>query len=222
MKKLSLLLFTVFGLFLIGFIYLVPAQKIVAAKSQNSVASQSNGNQGKNPNTTVTKSVTQAVDITGTQEQEEENTGNGNNRGLINAEAHRSAVANFVQNLLSVADREGGIGQQVRVIAQQQNDSKEKAAEAIDKVENRSKIKTFLIGSDYKNLGALRSEMVKTRNNIDQLKRLVDKTTIEDDKTTLKNQITALEQEQTNINDFITQNESKFSLFGWVAKLLNK
>ena len=120
---------------------------------------------------------------------------------------------------MAVADREGGIGQQVKVIAQQQNDSKEKVAESIDKVEKRGKVKTFFFGSDYKNLGDLRSEMVKTRNQIDQLKRLADKAENDQDKAELQSQIQVLEQEQTNINNFITSNESKFSLFGWAVKL---
>lgn len=143
-------------------------------------------------------------------------------KGPSTAETHQSVVATFVQDLLSVADRNRGIGESVKVIAQEQNDSQKEVTEKIDTVEKRSKIKTFLIGSDYKNLGALRSEMVKTNNHLNQLKRLIDKTTNTVDKTALQNQITALEQEQAKINNFITQNENKFSLFGWAAKLLNK
>lgn len=145
-----------------------------------------------------------------------------NNKGRINSEAHRSMVANFVQSLLSVANSEGGIGQQVRVIAQQQNDSKEKTAEAIDKIEKRSKIKTFLLGTDYKNIGALRSEMVKTRNDIEQLKRLTDKAKNEQNKSELQTQIQNLEQEQTDIDSFISNNENEFNLFGWAVKLFVK
>lgn len=215
-KKLGLFLFIAFGLLLIGFVILVPAQKIIIAKSQNSVTVQPKGNQGKNQGTAETE------DITETPEQEEDKGKKEDNKGRINSEVHRSTVANFVQSLLSVADREGGIGQQVRVVAQQQNDSKEKAAEAIDKIEKRGKIKTFLLGTDYKNLGALRSEMVKTGNHIEQLKRLVDKAENEDNKTELKTQIRKLEQEQISINNFISQNENKFSLFGWAAKLFVK
>lgn len=86
-------------------------------------------------------------------------------QGQFNAEQHRSIVANFVQNLLKVASRqEGGIGDQVRVVAQQQNDSKEREAQAIEKVQKRGKFRTFLIGTDYKNLGQLRNETVQTRN----------------------------------------------------------
>jgi hypothetical protein len=144
-------------------------------------------------------------------------------KGQQMAETHRSAVATFVQSLVSVADREkGGIGEQVRVIAQQQNVSGFEVSEEITAVESRGKIKTFLIGSDYKNLGALRSEMVQTRNRIGQLQRLVDKATTEEDKTILQDQITKLEKERTDINKFITDNENKFSLFGWFVKLFTK
>jgi len=131
-------------------------------------------------------------------------------------------VATFVQSLLAVADREGGIGQQVKVIAEQQNETKDRASDLINAVENRNKVKIFFIGTSYKNLGELRSQMVQTRNQIDQLKRLADKAENEGDKVELQSQIQVLEQEQTNINNFITQNESKFSLFGWAVKLFRK
>jgi len=139
------------------------------------------------------------------------------------AEEHRSVVANFVQSLLNVADREeGGIGQQVRVIAQQQNDSENTTTQAIEKVEKRNKIKTFLIGSDYKNLGALRSEMVHTRNRLEQLNRLMENIENEGDRTEIQNRIQELEQERTRIENFIKAQEGKFSLFGWLLKLFNK
>jgi len=139
--------------------------------------------------------------------------------GAITAEAHRGLVANFVQSLLAVAGREGGIGQQVRVIAELQNDTKDKTAEEIKIVENRSEVKTFFFGSDFKNLGDLRSQIVQTRNQIAQLTRLADKAENDQDKAELESQIQTLEQEQTNIDNFVTQNEDKFSLFGWVVKL---
>ena len=143
--------------------------------------------------------------------------------GKVNGAEHRSTVSTFVQSLLSVADREqGGIGEQVRVVAQEQNETKDKVADGIDKIQNRSKIKTFLIGTDYKNVGQLRSEMVKTGNQIDWLKKLLDKTTSEESKTALQGQIQTLEQGQQKIDDFLKANESKFSLFGWFVKLFNK
>jgi len=152
-----------------------------------------------------------------------DNDNSTSSKGQINAEEHRSAVANFVQGLLNVADREeGGIGQQVRVIAQQQNDSEGTTTQAIEEVEKRNKIKTFLFGSDYKNLGVLRSEMVHTRNRLDQLNRLMTNTQNATDTAETQSQIQILEQEQTKIENFIKAQEGKFSLFGWLLKLFNR
>lgn len=145
------------------------------------------------------------------------------NQGQITAAEHRGAVATFVQGLLDVANREpGGIGEQVRVVARAQNDSKDQVAAAVDAVQNRSAIKTFLIGSDYKNLGALRSEMAKTQNQLDQLNRLLPNVASDTDKAELQNQIAALQAQQLKIDNFVKTNESKFSLFGWFVKLFNK
>jgi len=167
---------------------------------------------------------TSTINATSEEEDEEENEENAtNSKGQINAAEHRSVVANFVQGLLKVADREkGGIGEQVRVIAQQQNQSDATATEAINKIQNRSKIKTFLIGSDYKNLGALRSEVVHTRNRLDQLNRLLPTVQNASDTVEIQNQIQTLEQEQTKIENFIKTQEGKFSLFGWLFKLFNR
>lgn len=137
-------------------------------------------------------------------------------------EQHRSAVAGFVQSLTQVADREAGIGQQVRVIAQQQNQSATTTIKAMEKVQTRSKVKTFFVGADYKNLGSLRSEMVQTRNRLAQLNTLMESAQSESDKTELQNQIQTLEQEELKIENFIKAQEGKFSLFGWVVKLFNK
>ena len=141
--------------------------------------------------------------------------------GQINAEQHRSAVANFVQSVLKVADREGGIGEQVRVIARQQNESATTTIQAMEKVQTRNKVKTFLLGSDYKNLGALRSELVQTNNRLEKLNSLMEKVKYKGDKTELQNQIQTLEQEQTKIEAFVKSQEGKFSLFGWLVKFLD-
>ncbi len=145
-----------------------------------------------------------------------------NEKGISGAE-HRSAVSTLVQGLLKVADKEqNGIGEQVKAVAQAQNETKEKVADSIDKIQSRNKVKTFLVGTDYKNVGQLRSEMVKAGNQIGQLKKLLEKATSEENKNVLQGQIQALEAEQQKINDFLKTNESKFSLFGWFVKLFNK
>jgi len=162
----------------------------------------------------------QSGEGTGNQTQSQNQGQTQPQKGQANAEQHRSTVANFVQSLQGIAGREEGIGQQVRTIARQQNQSATTTIQAMEKVQTRSRIKTFLIGTDYENLGTLRSEMVQTRNRLEQLNRLVEDVQNEGDKTELQNQIQTLEQEQTRIENFIKAQESKFSLFGWLVKLL--
>ena len=67
---------------------------------------------------------------------------NQEQQGQVNAEQHRSTVANFVQKLLQVSEREKGIGAQVKTIAQQQNQSAETTIQATEKIQTRSKICT--------------------------------------------------------------------------------
>jgi len=195
---------------LIPFLVLILIGSVVLAQGQNS-------NQGAG----VEKEKQAGQEGQENDQGEQVQGQNQKQQGQINAEQHRSAVANFVQSLLQVAEREGGMGQEVRVIAQQQNQSASTTIQAMEKVQTRSKVKTFFFGSDYKNLGALRSEMVQTKNRLEQLDRLRENVQNEGDKTELQNQIQTLEQEQIKIESFIKAEEGKFSLFGWLVKLFN-
>ncbi len=140
------------------------------------------------------------------------------NEDRADAEDHRSTVSTFVQSLLRVANRDGGIGAEVRAIAQAQNDSASTTAHAMARTEKVGGVKKFLFGGDYKNLGILRSEMVKTRNNIEKLENLLDRTTNTADRAELEAQITVLKNTQVKIEAFIEAHESSFSLLGWLVK----
>ncbi len=149
-------------------------------------------------------------------------TTSANMKGQLNAEMHRSAVAAMVKSLLAVADREGGIGSDVRGIARMQSDSASTSAEAIAKIEGRGPIKTFLVGSDYKNMGQIRSEIEMTQNNVHRLKNLLMKTASSTDRIELVTQIRALENSQKQLDAFVKAHENSFSLLGWVAKMFSK
>ncbi len=135
---------------------------------------------------------------------------------------HGKVISAFVKSLLAVADREGGIGAEVRVIAHDQEDSEASTSEAMAEVEDRNSFKTFLIGSDFKNIGILRSESAKTKNNIEKLKKVAEKVKNPTDKVALEAQVKVLTEEQIKIENFVNEHESSFSLFGWFVKLFNK
>ncbi len=186
-------------------------------QEQTQIANQGEDNQTQVQN----QEQIQSEDGIGNQVQKQNQEMNQEQNQQLVPEAHRNAVANFVQNLLQFADREEGIGEQVRNIAQQQNQSTDTTVQAMEKIKTRSQVKTFFFGSDYKNLGVLRSETIQTRNRLEQLNRLIENVQNEGDKTGLQNQTQILEQEQVKIENFIKTQESKFSLFGWLTKLFN-
>ncbi|HET8575214.1 MAG TPA: hypothetical protein VFM02_03545 [Candidatus Paceibacterota bacterium] len=141
--------------------------------------------------------------------------------GKMTSELHRSAVALVVANLKEVAGKDDKIGAEVSAVAETQEVSNDRMSGAMAKVESRGKFKTFLIGSDYKNLGIIRSEIVTTNNSIDQLKKAEEKTTDPEVKADLQTQVEALIKTQTETNAFVQAHEDSFSLFGWLVKLFS-
>lgn len=137
-------------------------------------------------------------------------------------EMHRSVVASFVQTLLDAADRMDGASGEVRAIAQEQVTSSEKVVEAVKNTKKRGWVKTMLIGSDYKNLGAIRSEMMTTENRMERLIRETERIVLPADRMAIMEEIQLIRDEQTKLKTFVEANESKFSLFGWAARLFQK
>jgi hypothetical protein len=143
-------------------------------------------------------------------------------RGRAVADAHQSMVAAFVQTLLSAADRDRGIGAEVRAVAKSQGDSASTTAEALARVEGRSGVLDFLIGTDWKNAGTVRSYIAKSNADIQLLENAVSATTNASVKADLEAQIQVLKEEQGKLTEFVTKNETGFSLFGWFTKLFVK
>ncbi len=144
-----------------------------------------------------------------------DNDNDGNTSGV----EHRSIVANFVHSLLDVANREGGIGVQVRAIAMAQNDAATTTVSAMTQVDARGGLKTFFFGSDYKNLGKIRAGIATTTKSLEELKALLSSTTSVSDRAELNAQISALQAEQVRVQAYIKAHEDVFSLFGWVNKM---
>lgn len=185
---------------------------------------QKQGNQNSTNNITSQQDQIQQQNRTQIQEQERVHQNVGKTTtGTQQVNMKKNSTLNFAQNLLQVANTENvETGKQLKIIAQEQNQIKNNIDERVKKIRGRNKIQTFLFGSDYKNLGQLRSEMVKVRNQIQKLQNTSEEVKNEDNRQILQQQIQTLEQEQTQINNFIKTNEGKFSLFGWFTKLFNK
>ena len=148
----------------------------------------------------------------------ESNEANDSNK----AEVEKSSTSSDreVRNSSSTLDRD--IEKDIKDAVEERASSSDDMRDKADQLEKRSKIKTFLIGTDYKTVGALRSEMVKTRNEINKINKFVGDLASSTTKDNLLSQVKTLEETQTKIEELVTTNESKFSLFGWFVKLFQK
>lgn len=159
-------------------------------------------------------------------QEEDNNDQEGDNQSDDNqfdVEKYTNEITTSTQSLLDVANKEkGDVGEKIKKIVDEQNNNKDDIAKGLEKIQKRSKVKTFLLGTDYKNIGQVRSEIVKTSNQIDQLNEVLGQTTNADTKTIIQDQVKTLEQQQQKIGDVLVANESKFSLFGWFMKLFSK
>lgn len=146
---------------------------------------------------------------------------NATTTGQQEREENHSEVAARVRALLDVADRDEGIGQDVRDIAHEVASSSERAEVEKQNVENRPAWMTFLLGANYKNLGALRSEVATTENSIDRLTKARDRATDASVKAALDAQIQALAASASSTEAYVKAHENVFSIFGWFFKLFS-
>ena len=140
------------------------------------------------------------------------------------ANEHRSAVANFVEGLLNVADRQalGGIGEQVMEIARQQNTSEGKVTQNLERVKNKNKVSKFLFGTDFKRTKEIKEEMEQAKGRLKQLEKIKNELENDEDKNELEEQINNFQENINTVLGEIEEEEGQFSLFGWVKKYLFK
>lgn len=137
-------------------------------------------------------------------------------------EERSSEISKVVQSLKGVAGRDSNIGQEISKIAKEQENSAKAVEEAMDEVDSVGGFRQLFLGTDYKNLGVLRSELVKTQSAIDRLTKALGRATDESVKADLQKQIDALKATLAKAEQFAKDHEDKFSLLGWFVKLFVK
>ena len=136
-------------------------------------------------------------------------------------QTQRSRVANAVEELLSAADRQGGIGEQVRVIARNQNQHQERVEAALGEAKKRGRFMKFIIGPKYKQLEKARTELQAQNQELGQLRELLDQVIGASDEVAIAEQIAVLEQVKSEVEAEVGREMKGFSLFGWLNKIIN-
>lgn len=185
-------------------------QNSVQTQEQNQIKNQGEATQVK----TQEKNVVKTQD--GTANKASKSKSNSNS-----SEQRRSEVANAVQTMLQVADRDGGIGQQVRVIAQNQNQNQVKLEQNIEKIQSRGSFAKFFIGPNYGEIKDTQKTLEQNKEQIRQLNQVKNQLNNEGDQQQLTEQIRILEQANQEIETLLNDVQSGFSLFGWLNKLVS-
>jgi len=170
------------------------------------------GDNGTNSNERFEASTT-------SREDEHVNVSSSMGSSSFNAENHGAVVSAFVHNLKTLADRSGGIGAQVRVIAQEQDQSASTTVEAMNKIEHRNALLSILFGTDGQSVVTLKAVLASTTQQILALQALASSTPDVALRADLNSQITVLQNEQAKLQAFVDTNDNRFSLFGWLLKM---
>jgi hypothetical protein len=140
--------------------------------------------------------------------------------GSENAIQRRSKVANAVQTMLQISEKNEGVGQKIRIIAQNQNRDMEEIEENMESVKQRSKFLKFLIGPKYGQINSIEDRLEEHSGRLEELKQLKDELS-EEDAEMLDTQILAMEEIKKELLTELNLEESGFTLFGWLVKLFN-
>jgi len=138
------------------------------------------------------------------------------------AEQRRSEVANAVQEILQVAEKDSGIGEQVKIIAQTQTQNQEKLETSLQKVQSRSGFAKFFVGPNYGEINNAKKLLEQNREQIKQLGQIKNQLANQDDQQKLTEQVQLLEQSNQEIENSLNTLQRGFSLFGWIFRLFVK
>lgn len=170
-------------------------------------------------------------------DSDEDDLGDDSNRGMKNEkedknkteeernmirDEHRSAVSLAVSAMLQVAEKHEGIGEQVRVIAQNQVKTQEEVEVKLANIEDRGAFAKFLIGAKYSDIKDAEKLLEQNREQIRELNQIKLEISNQSDVAVLDQQIQVLENVNLEIENSLKASQEGFSLFGWAVKIFSK
>lgn len=205
MNKLSIFIVTVAILSFGSVVYAAKNETGAQVQNQNQVKTQ---NAGEDPQLQVN-----------TQEQESQGMPKGESPRSESAKENMSVVAQKVEELLTTKTTEGGIGEQVKQIAQEQKQAQDQIQTELGKVDSRGGLLKSLIGPNYQALKNMQKQMEQNQLRIQQLEQLENQLTNLGEITLVQETIQVLTEQNTALQDRIVLEEQTGSLLGWLFKL---
>jgi len=198
-------------------------QQRTQSKIQNSTVTITQSVSNKNQIRTQNEGEDQKLRVTN-QEQENISTdqaGKKPNPRSDVARQHMSDVAQKVEELLETKTM-GGIGEQVKEIAREQNRIQEQIKNSLEKINLRPGWLKRLIGPDYQAIKNLEKQIEENQLRIRQFEELKNKVYNFSDQNLIKETIEALNKETTALKEQLANERGSFSLLGWFFNLFVK
>jgi hypothetical protein len=138
------------------------------------------------------------------------------------AQENMSVASQKVEELLTTKTTRGGIGDEVRQIAQDQKLAQDEIETELVKVDSRGRWLKVLAGPDYKAMRNIQQLMEQNRLRIQQLEQLQIQVTNQGDIAMVQETVQALIDQNTALEDRVALEERTGSVFGWLFKLFTR
>jgi len=131
-------------------------------------------------------------------------------------------VSDQVLELIDTVGAKGGIGQQVKVIAQDQTKLQQEIKSDVTQLNSRSAMAKFFIGSDKKLIQSMEQKMEQNRLMIQQLEQLMTQTQNQGDLEQLQLTIDLMTYQNTSLQSKIEKESKSNGMFGWLINIFNR
>ena len=219
---------------LLGLLAFILVTPVVAAQNNGTESQMGSGSQQAGSTTVMTSTGNKVQNAVQTQNQGEESQLQVNTEEKLSTEATKSMdtrsetakqnmseVAKQVQGMLEIRTS-GGIGEQVREVAREQNQAQEKIQEHVMKMETKNQMLKTLFGPDYKSLTSLTQLIEENTLRIEQLQTLLTQVQNYADRTQIDATIQSIVSQNTALNNLIQEEAQTRSMFGWLIRLFNQ
>ena len=174
------------------------------------------GNQVKNENQVKTQNQGEEKELSvKTQEQEVEKIDESVTQSF-------TKVSDQVQNLIETVGAKGGIGTQVREIAQSQVKLQDQIKLDLGKINSRGTLTKLMIGSDKKLVSSMEQKMEQNSVMIQQLEKLKLQTKNTGDVEQLQETIDLMIYQNTSLQNKVEKENKTNGLFGWFINFFNQ
>lgn len=138
------------------------------------------------------------------------------------AREHMSAVAQKAEELLSQqAQKEGGIGEQIREVAQSQNQIRERVEEQFKKLEKRKGLLRNLLGPNRLALKNLDQQIEENENQIEKLQKIKEQALSLTEKNAIEEMIESLLAANTALEEKIAQEKKAPGILGRILNFFS-